>query len=149
MFINSRLPAYLLSLVLSFYVYILFSKYLIFEEMMDTGWPYIIFYGANVVFAFLSWFHFYKPKLGSTLLTISIVVMFIIWMIILNNGHFGNYAPDRIETLFLLALSCLTIAAIRTAGDEEYLEIEDKIALSILPFGLVLYLFLHFYFGIL
>ena len=146
MFINSRLPAYVLSLILSFYVYILFSKYLIFEGILDSGWPYVIFYCAIFVFGVLSWVQFYMPKLGSTLLTISIVVMFISWFIILKNGHLGNYGPDRIETLFLLVLSCLTIAAIQSAGDEEYLGIEVKIALSVFPFCLVLYLFLHYRF---
>ena len=58
--------------------------------------PLVSFFCALIIFGFLSWFHFYKEKIGAILLTIFVSIMFISWPILLFIEHFTgeDYKPS-------------------------------------------------------
>jgi hypothetical protein len=129
---------------LIFTLYMLFSRYLVFEEVLTTGWPYLIFYGAQIGFGFLSWFHFYKPKLGAVLLTIFIALIILVWLILLRSPGLKNqYAPPLTESVILLLESTLTIALVWTSKNDENINKYLKLLLSVGPSILVAYLIIY------
>jgi amino acid transporter len=138
-----KLFTYIFSLGLAFLFYRLFSRYLVYEDVLTTGSPYIIFYGALVLFGFLSWFHFYKPKLGAIFLTIIVALMFLVWVILLLGPHLKNFnAPHLYESGLLLIESAVTIILVWNTKGEDDINRYIKLLLSAAPFAYVVYLFI-------
>jgi hypothetical protein len=141
MFLNMKLVTYIISLALAFCFYMLFSRYLIYVEVLSSGWPYIIFYGSLILFGFLSWFHFYKPKLGAILLTIVVTLMLLVWLILLLGPYLKNqYAPPFRETVISVAGSACTIALVWITKSDDDINKYLKLLLSTAPFVYVAYL---------
>jgi hypothetical protein len=140
MYINSRLFTYLLSLSFSFYAYMLFSVYMVFEDISPRKCAFVDFYCAIIVFAFLSWFQFYKRKLGALLLTILVSLIIFIWLIILVITHLF-LGPRLIDSAILICLSGFTIAFAWIDEDEEDINKYVKLILSVIPFAILIYFF--------
>jgi hypothetical protein len=142
MLLNMKLVTYIISLALAFCFYMLFSRYLTYQEVLSSRLPWLIYYGAQIVFGFLSWFHFYKPKLGAILLTIVVSTMLLVWLILLPGLHFeSQYAPSLRETVLILLVSAVTIALVWTTRGEGDINRYFKLLLSAAPFVYVVYLF--------
>ncbi len=142
MLLNMKFLTYIISLFLAFCFYMVFSRYLIYVDVLSSGWPYIIFYGSLIVFGFLSWFHFYNPKLGAILLTVIVTLMLLVWLILLLGPHLKNpIAPPLYESIYILAESALTIALVWITRSENDINKYLKLLLSTAPFIYVVYLF--------
>jgi hypothetical protein len=119
---------------------VLFGAYLNASAGLNSVLPLVSFYLTLIIFGFLSWFHFFKPRLGAMLLTIFIVARFLSWPLILFVEYFaGQYRPSIIEALVPPVLSIITIISVwkgvKTKDMNRYL----KIALAIPPFIIGLY----------
>jgi hypothetical protein len=139
--LNTKYFTYALSLALSFAFYMLFSRYLVYREELSSRLPWLIYYGAQIVFGFLSWFHFYKPTLGAILLTIFISIMLLAWVILLSPYLENQYGPHLYESVFVFAGSVITISLVWVNRFEEDINKYLKLLLSAVPFALVLYMF--------
>jgi hypothetical protein len=141
--LNMKYITYVLSLALSFAFFMLFSKYLVDREALTSYLPWLIYYSAQIVFGFLSWFHFYKPTLGAILLTIFISVMLLAWVILLRPHLEHQYGPHLYESVSVIAGSVLTIALVWVNRDEDDINKYLKLLLSAVPFAFVVYMFVY------
>ncbi|MEO2050785.1 MAG: hypothetical protein ABGX00_03400 [Allomuricauda sp.] len=105
-----KILTYLFSLIASGFVYFLFVAYMSVASGFSNG-PVISIGFAIFIFGFLSWFHFYKPKIGAWLLTIAVIGMYFSWPIHLGIEYFSEseYNPSPIEFLLPLILGILAI----------------------------------------
>ncbi|HBK88805.1 MAG TPA: hypothetical protein DDZ56_09145 [Cytophagales bacterium] len=135
-----KILTYISSLILSGFVYFLFAAYMTASASLDSVLPLISFYSALTIFGFLSWFHFFKPKLGAILLTILTVMMFFTWPIFLLIDYFdGDYTPAIIEYAIPLLFSFLTIFSVWWSQKEMDINRYVKLLLAIPPLLLTLY----------
>jgi hypothetical protein len=141
-----KILVYISSLLLSGYTYLLFATYLTASAGMNSVLPLISFYSAMIIFGFLSWFHFYKPKPGAILLTIFIVIMFFSFPIFLLVGHFTGeyYKPAILEGGIPLLLSIITIIFIWKAIPKKDLNRYLKVCLATVPLIFGLYACIYF-----
>jgi hypothetical protein len=99
---------------------------------LNSVLPIVSFYLTLIIFGFLSWFHFFKPRIGAMLLTIFIVVRFLSWPLILFVEYFkGEYRPSMLEALVPPALSIVTIIFVWKGVKKDDLNPYLKIALAI------------------
>ncbi len=118
----------------------LFSAYLSASAGLNSGLPIISFYLTLIIFGFLSWFHFFKPRLGAMLLTVVIVVRFLSWPLILFVEYFaGQYKPSMVEALAPPVLSVIAIFFVWKGVKKDDLSRFLKIALAIPPSVLGVY----------
>lgn len=142
-----KILTYILALVLSGYVYLLFATYLGVSAGLDSVLPLVCFYCSLVIFGFLSWFHFFKPKPGAILLTIFIVVMFFTWPVLFLVDLFtGEYKPPLVESGFPLALSIVTIIFVWKGVRQKDINRNVKLLLALIP--LIFTLFTGIYFTV-
>lgn len=140
MYINTRLFTYLLSLMFSFDAYMLFSIYMAYDDISLRKLAFVNFYSSIIVFAFLSWFQFYKRKLGAMLLTILVSLIMFIWLIILVITHFVR-GPRLIDSAIIICLSAFTIAFAWIDEDEKDVNKYFKIILSVIPAAILICFF--------
>lgn len=95
---------------------------------------------AILIFGFLSWFHFYKPKIGAWLLTIAVVGMYFSWPVHLGIEYFSEseYNPSLIEFLLPLILGILVIILVWKSKNME-LNKWTKLILALPPAFLGIY----------
>ncbi len=135
-----KILAYLSSLILSGFVYLLFASYLTVSAGLNSVMPLISFYSALIIFGFLSWFHFFKPRWGAMLLTILVVVMFFSWPLFLLVEHFiGEFKPSLVESGIPFTFSILTIFLVWKAKRQKDISKYLKFLLAIPPLLLALY----------
>ena len=96
---------------------------------------------AILIFGFLSWFHFYKPKIGAILLTLAFLAMYFTWPIYLLLEYFGNseYKPSPIEFLTPIILGTLMIF-LAWKGKNSELNKWTKLILAVPPAIIGLYI---------
>jgi len=101
-----KIITYILSLVLGAYVYFMFAVYMTASAGLNSITPIISAGLATVIFGFLSWFHFYKPKMGAILLTFTFIIMYLTWPFFLMLEYFNSseYTPSPFEFLIPLVL---------------------------------------------
>ena len=106
-----KILAYILSLILGGFVYFLFAAYRTGSAGLNSSSPLISVGFAILIFGFLSWFHFYRPKIGALLLTLAFLGMYLTWPVYLLVEYFGNsdYKPSPIEFLTPVVLGILVI----------------------------------------
>jgi hypothetical protein len=135
-----KILTYLTSLALSAFLYSLFSAYLTESAKLNAVLPLVSLYSTLFIFSFLSWFHFFKPKLGATLLTIFIFIRFLSWPLILFVEYFvGEYHPSLVEALVPPVLSILVILFVWKAEKQKDINKHLKIALAIPAFLIGVY----------
>jgi hypothetical protein len=135
-----KILTYILSLVLSGFVYLLFAAYMTVSAGLDSMLPLISFYCTILIFGFLSWFHFFKPTFGAILLTVSVAIMYFAWPFFLLIDYFdGDYQPAVIEFGIPLTLSFLTILSVWESRQSTEMKQLAKIVLAIPPLLLALY----------
>jgi hypothetical protein len=136
-----KILTYVLSLLLSGFVYLLFAAYMTASTGLDAMLPLISFYCTILIFGFLSWFHFFKPTLGAILLTALTAIMYFSWPFFLLIDYFdGDYQPAVIEFGIPLTLSFLTILSVWKSRQSTDMNQIAKIVLAIPPLVLALYI---------
>ncbi|WP_228851532.1 hypothetical protein [Aegicerativicinus sediminis] len=109
-----KILTYISSLFLGGFVYLLFAAYMTGSAGLNSANPLISVAFAILIFGFLSWFHFFKPKTGALLLTIAFVVMYLTWPVHLLIEYFleNGYKPELIEIIppILLGFSTIFLA---------------------------------------
>lgn len=134
-----KILTYILSLLLGGFVYLLFASYMSVASGLNSSGPLISVGFAILIFGFLSWFHFYKPKIGAILLTLGFIAMYLTWPVNLLIEYFSHsdYKPSPIEFLTPIVLGGLVILFAWKSKDSE-LNKWLKLALAIPPglFGL-------------
>jgi hypothetical protein len=107
---------------------------------LNSASPLISVGFAILIFGFLSWFHFYKPKIGAILLTLAFVGMYLTWPINLLIEYFSesDYNPSPIEFLTPIILGGLVIFLVWKSKDVE-LNKWTKLILAIPPTIIGLY----------
>ncbi len=135
-----KILTYILSLILGGFVYFLFAAYMTGSAGLDSSSPLISVGFAILIFGFLSWFHFYKPKIGALLLTLAFLVMYLTWPVYLFAEYFGNsvYKPSPIEFLTPIVLGILVIFLVWKSKNSE-LNKWTKLILAIPPAIIGLY----------
>ncbi len=105
-----KILTYILALILGGFVYSLSAAYMTVAAGFASS-PLISTGFAIVIFGFLSWFHFYNPKIGALLLTLAFIGMYLTWPVYLLIEYFGSsdYKPSPIEFLTPIILGVLTI----------------------------------------
>lgn len=105
-----KILTYVLSLILGGFVYFLFATCMTVSAGFSSS-PLISIGFAILIFGFLSWFHFYQPKIGAILLTLAFLGMYFTWPIYLLLEYFGEseYKPLPIEFLTPIILGGLMI----------------------------------------
>lgn len=142
-----KILTYISALLLSGFVYLLFASYLTVSAGLNSALPLISFYCSLIIFGFLSWYHFFKPKLGAILLTIIIIIMFFSFPVFLLIDHFtGEYKPPMIESVIPLALSFITIILVWKNLRQKDISRNVKLLLATVP--LISALFVCSYFTI-
>jgi len=106
-----KILTYILSLILGGFTYFLFAAYMTVSAGLSSAGPLISVGFAILIFGFLSWFHFYKPKTGAILLSMGFIGMYFFWPINLLIAYFSesDYKPAPIEFLTPLVLGVLVI----------------------------------------
>ncbi len=134
-----KILTYLFSLIISGFIYFLFAAYMAVASGLSNG-PVISIGFAILIFGFLSWFHFYKPKIGAWLLTIAVVGMYFSWPVHLGIEYFSEseYNPSPIEFLLPLVLGILVIILVWKSRNME-LHKWTKVILAIPPTFLGIY----------
>ena len=136
-----KITTYILSLILSGFVYLLFAAYMTGSAGLNSVFPLMSFYSSLLIFGFLSWFHFFKPRSGAILLTIFTLVMFFSWPALLLAEYFNaEYQPSLIESAIPFTLSALTITFVWKAENKRDLNKYAKLGLGIPPLLLALYI---------
>lgn len=136
-----KILAYISSLALSVYVF-QFALFLTRMGEPVSSLSTISFLCSLIVFGFLSWFHFYKPKWGTILLMIFSVVLFFPWPVnffieFLKNPEDKNKLSSFLYLLIPLILTILTIFFVwkgKKKGINKYL----KLVLVLPPLGIVI-----------
>ncbi|MFC7000041.1 hypothetical protein [Rufibacter roseus] len=105
-----KILAYTTSILVAALVYFLFAAYMGVSAGLNSWFPLISFYCALVVIGWLSWFHFFYPKIGAILLTIFLILMFSSWpAFLLVERITGEYKPSLWESLIPLGLISIAI----------------------------------------
>ncbi|MFD0964702.1 hypothetical protein [Pseudofulvibacter geojedonensis] len=135
-----KILTYILSLLLGGFVYFLFAAYMTVSAGFSAS-PLISVGFAILIFGFLSWFHFYKPKIGAILLTLAFLAMYFTWPIYLLFEYFGNseYKPSPIEFLTPIILGTLMIF-LAWKGKNSELNKWTKLILAVPPAIIGLYI---------
>lgn len=135
-----KILTYILSLLLGGFVYFLFAAYMTVSAGFSAS-PLISVGFAILIFGFLSWFHFYKPKIGAILLTLAFLAMYFTWPIYLLLEYFGNseYKPSPIEFLTPIILGTLMIF-LAWKGKNSELNKWTKLILAVPPAIIGLYI---------
>jgi|HubBroStandDraft_3_1064219.scaffolds.fasta_scaffold07046_6 hypothetical protein len=142
-----KILTYISSLILSGYVYLLFAAYLTVSAGLNSVLPLVSFYSALIIFGFLSWFHFFKPKPGAILLTIFIAIMFFSWPVFLLVENFtGEYKPGIMESGLPLLLSIISIILVWKAERHKDINRNLKLLLASLPLIFALFVCSYFTF---
>ena len=137
-----KILAYITSLILSAFTYLLFATYLTVSAGLNSYLPIISFYASVFIFGVFSWLHFFKPKLGAVLLTIFILISFFSFpMHLLINYFFtdNGYKPSLIEGLIPLILGVSSIFFVWKGKNIE-LDMTAKIILIIPPLLTAIYI---------
>lgn len=105
-----------------------------------TSSPLISVGFAILIFGFLSWFHFYKPKTGAILLTLAFIGMYLTWPIHIFIAYLSesDYKPSPIEFLTPLFLGMMIIFLAWKSKNEE-LNKWTKLTLALPPLLIALY----------
>lgn len=87
------------------------AAYMTVSAGLISYWPLVSIGFAILIFGFLSWFHFYKPKTGAILLTLALIGMYLSWPVLLMIEYFSEsaYNPSPVEFLTPLVLGGLLI----------------------------------------
>lgn len=135
-----KILTYILSLLLGGFIYFLFAAYMTVSAGFSAS-PLISVGFAILIFGFLSWFHFYKPKIGAILLTLAFLAMYFTWPIYLLLEYFGNseYKPSPIEFLTPIILGTLMIF-LAWKGKNTELNKWTKLILAVPPAVIGLYI---------
>jgi len=106
-----KILTYISSLLLGGFVYLLFAAYMTGSAGLLSANPLISVGFAILIFGFLSWFHFYKPRLGALLLTLAFFGMYLTWPVYLLLEYFSesDLKPAPIEILPPILLGIMTI----------------------------------------
>lgn len=107
-----KILTYILSLLLGGFVYLLFSAYMTGSAGLNSYSPLISVGFAILIFGFLSWFHFYKPKIGALLLTLAFLGMYLTWPVNLLIEYLVSsegWKPSPIEFLTPIILGASVI----------------------------------------
>lgn len=136
-----KIVTYILSLILGSFVYFLFAAYMSVASGLNSSSPLVSVGLAILIFGFLSWFHFYKPKTGAILMTIAVVGMYLTWPIYLLIEYFSEskFTPSPIEYLTPLVLGGLVIYFVWRSRDDE-MNKWLKLTLAIIPSIIGLYI---------
>ena len=78
---------------------------------LNSYLPLLGFYSSILIFGFLSWFHFYKPKIGALLLTFFTIISFFSFPFSLLIDFFvgKEYKPSIVEWIVPLIFGILSI----------------------------------------
>jgi hypothetical protein len=135
-----KILTYILSLILGGFVYFLFAAYMTVSAGLNSSSPLISVGFAILIFGFLSWFHFYSPKIGAILLTLAFLGMYLTWPIYLLIEYFGksDYKSSPIEFLTPIVLGGLIVFLVWKSKNNK-LNKWTKLALAIPPTILGLY----------
>ncbi len=133
-----KILTYVTSIVLSVFLYKLFSDYIATGHA--AALPLASFFCTMIIFGFLSWFHFFKPRLGALLLTLFVIVRFLLWPLILFVEYFpGRYHVTFFEALIPPFLSVLVIIFVWRAEKQKDVNRYLKFVLAIPPVLVVFY----------
>ena len=135
-----KILTYILSLVLGGFVYFLFAAYMTGSAGLNSSSPLLSAGFAILIFGFLSWFHFYKPKIGALLLTLAFLGMYFTWPVYLLLEYFGesDFKPSTIEFLTPMILGILVIFLVWKSKKEE-LNKWTKLSLALPPLIIGIY----------
>lgn len=121
-------------------MYFLFTAYMTGSAGLNSSSPLISVGFAILIFGFLSWFHFYKPKIGALLLTLAFFGMYLTWPVYLLFEYFGeaDFKPSPIEFLTPIILGMLVMFLVWKSKKED-LNKWTKLALAIPPLIIGIY----------
>lgn len=130
--LSVKILTYATSIVLSVFLYTLFSDYILAGH--GAALPLASIFCTLIIFGFLSWFHFFKPRLGAVLLTLFIIFRFLLWPLILFVDYFpGGYHVTFVEALIPPFLSVLVIIFVWRAEKQKDVNRYVKFVLAIPP----------------
>lgn len=135
-----KILTYILSLILSAFIYLMFAAYMTASAGLSSANPLISMGLAILIFGFFSWFHFYKPIIGAILLTVSVIGMYLTWPAYLLIEYMGNadYKPPIFVFLIPMVLGGLTIFFVWKSRNTKLSE-STKGPLSAIPAMIGLY----------
>lgn len=134
-----KISTYVLSLILGGFIYFLFASHMTVTAGINSTGPLISVGFAILIFGFLSWFHFYKPKSGAILLTLGFIGVYLFWPVNLLIEYFSqsNYKPAAIEFLTPLVLGGSVIFLVWKSKNEKLNKwVKLTLAIPAATFGL-------------